>query len=387
MQAPIPAKPNTNINEENAAKTAPLRVIHVMAGAEDGGAEMAYIDMCLAMHERSKKHGPDFGMQVIAACRPNATRNPILKNAGIPVYEFPFGGLFDFRTASGLKRLFRDVKPDIVQTWMSRAAQKLPSKPELAKRPVYLSRLGGYYTIGKYFKKTDVFIGNTPDLRRHIIDSGIAADHVFHLNNFAETEADTTPVNRQTLNTPDDAFVFLTLARLHRAKGLDTLLHAAKALPEHCYLWIAGAGPEEQALKTLCHTLGLDGRVRFLGWRTDRGALLSACDAVAFPSRYEPFGSTFVQAWAARRPLVTTASDGPRQYVVDGQDCLCVAIDDPAALATAMRRVMDDPALCEAITERGYDRYVAEFEKDKIVDAYLNLYRECLSQPQFALKA
>lgn len=365
------------------AAVKPMRVMHVMAGAADGGAEMAYIDMCLAMHERGQQDGPDHGLAVMAVCRPNATRNPILRKAGVEVRELPFGGLFDFKTRAGLTALIKEWQPDIVQTWMSRAAQKLPAKPapqatDGTTRPVYISRLGGYYTIAKYFKKTDVFIGNTPDLRRHIIDGGIAPEHAVHINNFAETEADTAPVPRTSLDTPPDAFVFLTLARLHKVKGIDTLLRAAKELPPRCMLWIAGAGPEEDALKTLTRELGLESRVRFLGWRTDRGALLSACDAVVFPSRYEPFGSTFVQAWAAQKPLVTTLSEGPRQFVKDGEDSLAVSVDDIPALRAAMAKVMDDAALRDRIVACGFARYQNEFEKNIILDQYLGLYRNCL---------
>ncbi len=57
---------------------------------------------------------------------------------------------------------------------------------------------------------------------------------------------------------------------------------------------------------------------QFLGWRNDRGALLAASTFVAFPSRYEPFGTVTVDAWAASRPLVAADAVGPAAYVQDG---------------------------------------------------------------------
>lgn len=358
-----------NPSESKTAQE-PLRVIHVMAGAEDGGAEMAFIDMCLSMKEE--------GQDVHAICRPNNKRNPILEKAGIPVHEAPFGGIFDRKTPKIIAKIIEDIQPDVLQSWMSRAASKLPAKPKTDKPLLYVSRLGGYYNIKKYFKRTDIFVGATPDLKDHIVTSGAKEETVFQINNFAETEKDTAPVDRAELNTPEDAFVFLTLARLHKVKGLDTLLHAAQKAPK-AFLWIAGAGPEEDALKKLCTSLGLDDRVRFLGWRTDRGALLSSCNAVAFPSRYEPFGSTFVQAWAAQRPLVTTASQGPSQYVRDEEDCLYVEIDDTDGLTHAMQRVIDDSALRDKIVKKGYERYLNEFERQKMTQEYLDLYRKHLN--------
>jgi glycosyltransferase involved in cell wall biosynthesis len=354
---------NTDIN---------LTVMHVMAGADNGGAEMAYIDMCLAMHEA--------GVKVIAVCRKNGTRNPILKKAGVELYELPFGGIFDFRTSASLKKLIIKCKPDIVQTWMSRAAAKLPSKPNIGKNLTYIARLGGYYNIPKYYKRCDYFVGVTPDLCKHIKESGIDESRIMQINNFAETESDTQPIDRESVNTPNSAFVFLTLARLHEAKAIDTLLETFTHLPPECYLWIAGSGPDEEDLKTLCHDLGLEARVRFLGWRTDRAALLAASDAVVFPSRYEPFGSTFVQAWVAQRPLVTTASQGPSQYVIDGQDALLVEIDNVDALAKAMNEVFKNEELQRQLVKNGYQRYRNEFEKGSITRQYLDFYAKTLEK-------
>ena len=103
--------------------------------------------------------------------------------------------------------------------------------------------------------------------------------------------------------------------------------------------------------------------MRFLGWRDDRAALLQAADICVFPSRYEPFGTVFVQAWAQQIPLVTTDADGPRQYVRDGEDGLVVPVDDAEALAGALRRVINDPVLAQTMVKNGYERYLNEFTK------------------------
>ena len=185
------------------------------------------------------------------------------------------------------------------------------------------------------------------------------------------------PVDRATLHTPDDATVLLALGRLHKAKALDVLLEAVSMVPG-VYLWIAGEGPDRATLEALCTKLGLDDRVRFLGWRDDRAALFSSVDVCVFPSRYEPFGTVFVQAWAQRVPLVTADSDGPKQYVRDGEDGLMVPIDDAAALAEAIRRVTMDTDLCARMTEKGFQRYQAEFTKINTVSQYLAYYHEML---------
>ncbi len=97
------------------------------------------------------------------------------------------------------------------------------------------------------------------------------------------------------------------------------------------YVWIAGEGEERGKLETKASELGIGGRVRFLGWRTDRSALLRAANLCVFPSRWEPNGTVVVEAWAHNVPLVTTASAGPAWITRAGEDALVVPVDDHVA--------------------------------------------------------
>lgn len=351
--------------------SAPRRILQVMAGAPHGGAEMAFVDMCIAMKEA--------GQHVAVVTRANDLRVPMLERAGIVVHCLPFGGAPDIWTTLRMRRIIRDFHPDIVQTWMSRAAQKTPRWTPSMKIPRYfvVSRLGGYYKV-PHFRHTDYFTTITPDIKRFLVDSGIDPARIRHINNFAETEDAATPASRAAENTPEGVPLLLALGRLHKAKGFDTLLHAIVQVPE-AHLWIAGEGPLRGELVALCQSLGLDGRVRFLGWRDDRAALLQACDICVFPSRYEPFGTVFVQAWAQSVPVVAAASDGPRQYIRDGVDGLMVPIDDPAALAAAICRALADPALCRDMVANGLTRYREEFTKTRTIAQYLDFYDQILT--------
>ena len=343
-----------------------VRVLHILAGGEHGGAETAYVDMCIAQHRAE-------GFEVAAACRPNAVRVPQLQAAGVPVTLLPFGGMFDFKTTPALKKLIAAYKPDITQSWMSRAASKTPRMPGV----IHVSRLGGYYDIAKYYKNTDYFVGVAPDIADWIVKSGIPASRVTQINNFAETEAAATPADRAAQGTPQDAFLFVALGRLHINKAYDVLLKALVMAPQ-AHVWIAGEGPERAALEKMAAELGVASRVRFLGWRSDRAALMAAADAVVFPSRHEPFGTTFVQAWEAKKPLVSTASQGPAQYIRNGEDALMTPVDDAGALAAAMVRVMQDGDLRDRLVTAGYVRYEAEFEKAHVLAHWQRYYGDLL---------
>lgn len=353
-----------------------MKILQIMAGADHGGAETAFVDMSLALHEA--------GETVAVATRPNATRNTRLREAGIPVHELPFGGAVDFLTPHLLKNIITGFKPQIVQTWMSRAAQKTPRWSETMNTPRYavVSRLGGYYKAA-HFKNAGWFTTITPAIRDHLIAAGINGSRVRHINNFAETEETAFPVPRAALGTPEDVPLLLALGRLHRAKAFDTLLQALVDVPG-AFLWIAGEGADRENLENLAQTLNVADRTRFLGWRTDRAALFAACDVCVFPSRYEPFGTVFVQAWAAKRPLVTSNADGPRQFVRDGEDGLMVPVEDERALAAAISRVIADKALANRLAEAGYAHYRAAFTRERTVAEYLAFYREILEHEKIA---
>lgn len=349
-----------------------MKILHVMGGAKNGGAEMACVDMAIAMHEA--------GEDVEVATRANAVRVPLLEQAGIKVHTLPFGGAMDIYTSWALGQVIKKTKPIIVQTWLARAAKKTPNWAQLKTDQRYLvfSRLGGYYKA-KNFRNTDYFTTITPDIKRHLVDLGFDGDKIRHINNFAETEDTDTPVSRKELQTPEDATVLLTLARFHKNKALDVVLNALAELPD-VYLWMAGDGPERDALMKQAEELGLNERVRFLGWRTDRAALLQASDICVFASRYEPFGTVFAQAWQQKTPVIVSDADGPAQFCTNEKDCIMVPKDDLHFLVEAVRRIQNDTALRDEIVDNGLENYRENFTRAKSVQNYLEYYLECLKR-------
>lgn len=353
-----------------------MRILQVLAGGSHGGAETAFVDMCIAMHEA--------GQAVEVVTRKNPVRVPQLQKAGIKVHLLPFGGKIDVYTPFAMKRIIKKFKPDIVQTWMSRASDKTPRWSPSMGIPKYLTyaRLGGYYKI-KYFKNTDYFVAITPDIKRYLMDNGVEEARIRHINNFAETEDVIDPVNRADYGVPEDATLLLGLGRLHNAKAFDTLIKVVARL-DNVYLWIAGEGPLREELETLISELNVKERVRLLGWRSDRAALFQASDICMFISRFEPFGTVFVQSWAQETPVITTTADGPKQFVRDGEDGLVIEVDDEKAMQEAIERLMSDPALAQKLVENGKKRFQSEFTKEKTLEAYVAFYSEKMAQEKTA---
>jgi len=343
-----------------------MRVLHVMAGAKEGGAENIMLESVLALAELDEVD------QMVLIRPDNRHRLGSLEAAGVMTVTAPFDRVWRWPTDRRLRRAIRSFEPDVIEYWMGRAGTFAPR----AFRERQVGWYGGYYKLSR-FRNCAWHVGLTRDLCRHIAEQGVAEDRIGLIHTTADFQ-DAAPVPRASLGTPEDAPVMLALARLHWKKGLDTLLEALARLPGY-HAWIAGEGPLEDELKAQAERLGVADRAKFLGWRNDRGALLAACDAVVFPSRYEPFGTVTVDAWAAGRPLVAADAVGPAAYVVDGENGLLVPKDDVSALREAMRRVIEEDGLAERLVAGGRKTFEATFTKSAFQRDSLAFYRKIIA--------
>ncbi len=344
-----------------------MRILHIMAGNGNGGAEVYSTDVMLALHEK------DIDQCVVM--RETAPRFQELKNAGIRMAPEVLRGSFRPRQRHKVRQIITREKPDIIHCWMRRAASLVPASA--AKTGPLIGWFGNYEVIRHYAHCTD-YVGVTKDIIAHTIKEGVAAGRATYIPTFP-TIMDAPAIDRVTLNTPSSVKVLLTLSRLHPKKGLDTLMHAVKDFPD-CYLWLAGDGPMRKQLETLAIKLGMQQRVRFLGWRTDRGALLKSADICVLPSNYEPFGTVILEAWQAKVPFVACNSAGPAAHIVNEENGMLVPINDAAALGKAIRRTLDDKALQEKIIANGYAEYMQNFTKEAITQKWLEHYQHLLQR-------
>jgi glycosyltransferase involved in cell wall biosynthesis len=154
--------------------------------------------------------------------------------------------------------------------------------------------------------------------------------------------------------------------RLVPQKSIDVALEAIRRNPDVTLL-IAGEGPYRDRLVHEARELGVEGRATFLGPRPRRTVfeLLRAADAALLPSSWENFPHMAVEALAVGTPVIATDAGGVTEILGDGWNGLLVPIRDPAALAAAIRRYLDDPALQERLRGATVDS-VAQFEPERI---------------------
>jgi len=337
-----------------------MKILHIMAGRRNGGAETYCADVILSLHQA--------GLDQCVVMPAAAPRFAELKAAGVRCAPNVLNIALPTWQRFQVTRLMAREQPDIVHCWMRRAASLAPA----TRKPV-IGWFGGYYDP-KRFARCTHFVGVTRDIVAHMVKNGVPEPRARFIPTFPDiVPAD--PVARSTLSTPPDAKVLLTLSRLHQKKGLDTLLRALAGLPG-AIAWLAGDGPLFKELEALADGLGVRERVRFLGWRTDRSALLQAADVCVLPSRYEPFGTVILEAWAAGKPLVACASAGPAAHVADGVTGLLSPIDDAEALRDNLQRVISDPDLARRLTAAGRAAYLGSYTREAVTSQWLDYYAD-----------
>jgi glycosyltransferase-like protein len=181
----------------------------------------------------------------------------------------------------------------------------------------------------------------------------------------------------------DDELAILTVGGIEPRKGSLTLLRAfaaaRAALPErHPVLLVAGGATlfdhrdEIGRFDALREELDLDGDVRVLGPVTDAEleALYRAADLFALPSVKEGFGLAVLEALAAGLPAVVSDLDVFRTFLADGESALMAPVGDERALAAALVRAAESPALAarlraggrEVAARHGWDRAATAHE-------------------------
>lgn len=341
-----------------------MRVMQVLAGAKQGGAETYFIDLVTALHRA--------GIEQKVVIRRHSMRRDQLRAAGLDPVELSFGNFLDFDTRRRLHDEIEAFRPDVVQTWMKRATAACPRGDF-----IHVGWFGGYYNM-KYYQRCDHLVAVTRDIVRHITESGWPSARAHYLPTFA-SDAPASPLPRRDFNTPEGAPLILALGRLDPVKGFDVLLRALAEVPD-AYLWLAGEGRLKEKLKAETEALGLSPRVRFLGWRNDRGALFSTCDICVMPSRHEPFGTVMIEAWAYSKPLIVAAAQGPRGLIRDGENGVMVPLDDAPALAGAINRLLKSPDLMRRIAAAGRRAYEADFTEARVVERYVAFYESAVHE-------
>jgi glycosyltransferase involved in cell wall biosynthesis len=133
--------------------------------------------------------------------------------------------------------------------------------------------------------------------------------------------------------------------------------------------------------------MSLSSHVHLLGARSDVPALLRAADVFAFPSRTEGLPNALLEAMAASCAIVTTDVPGCRDLIRDEENGLAVPHGNAGALASAIRRLLDERPLAARLGAAAAATVERDWHVKKTYAAYEDVYKEMLGTAQHTIRS
>jgi len=360
-----------------------LRVLFLSPLTKLGGEELSVLSLARGLMSRGHEvelatEGGDFLEEFIAA---GLEVHLMAMNARRP------GGIV--ATSRPLRRLLETRGFDVIHS-----QEVFPTIiAELARR--FPGRLPGaliYHYRGVRPRMMPLVTRVLPPVVEHIVTNaeanrqaflhrGVSPDKVRTIYNgvaFDEFDRATEdPALRAELGVGPLDPVAGVVGRLHPVKGHRPFLEAARivldAVPRAWFL-LVGDGPLRGELEAAAHELGIQDRVRFLGFRRDVPQLIKAMDLLVLPSIEEAIGRVLVEAHASGRPAVASRVGGTSEVVEDGVTGYLVPPGDVSALAARMIDVLASPDRGRAMGAAGDARVRPIFGLDAMIDSTLEVY-------------
>lgn len=161
---------------------------------------------------------------------------------------------------------------------------------------------------------------------------------------------------------PFFTFALIAVGRLEPEKRVEDILAALKLVVPHypmVGLFVVGEGRERGRLERMTHSLGLDGRVIFLGERSDARALMGSAHAFIQASAYEGYGRTLIEAALAKVPIITTDVGIVGEVFKGYEDVLSVPVADPTALSLSIVGFIEDNAVRQTLPRHAEETALA----------------------------
>lgn len=371
-----------------------MRVLHVIRATGVAGAERHL----LALLGGLRAGGTDAQLALLTSRQcALADYRARLRQRDIPHRIFAMSGHLDLSLLNWLRALMVERQPRIVHTHLFHADLHGALAARWAKKPVLISSRHN----DNAFRRRQPWRAINRQLWR-MADAGIAisqavADFVVEVENAprdrlrvihygldhqgaAQSDRQRRRARvRHELAVDESQPVIVMACRLVEQKGVSDALQAFAGIRADyppARLLIAGDGPLRASLEHEAAQAGLQGSVRFLGWRDDVPALLAAGDLFLMPSLWEGFGLTLLEAMAQGLPVVASRVSAIPEVVVDGETGLLAAPGDVAGFRAALLRLLQDRSLARRMGEQGRRRLEQRFSEARMVNETAALYRD-----------
>ncbi len=363
------------------------RILHIIPTLDRCGAEKQLVQLATRLpHD-------EFDVHVCVLTRDGPLRG-VLDAAQVPVTVIGKHLKLDPFAYWRLKSHVRRLAPDLVHTWLF-AANAYGRRAALAcgvrhliaaERCVDPWKTRFQLAIDRHLaRRTQRIATNSAGVRDFYVGKGLPADKFAVIANGVAPPQIEQPAAREELlaelGLPADARLIGVVARLWPQKQIKDLIWAVELLRrvrDDAHLLIIGDGPQRWRLTRYRDLVGIVKKVHFLGHRNDVPRLMQHLDLLCLSSAYEGQSNAVLEAMAMGLPVVASDIPGNRDLVIPEQTGHLVAVGDRAGYARSMNILLNDTELAERLGEAGRRRVEQHFTIEKMVDGYVELYREVL---------
>lgn len=318
-----------------------------------------------------------------------------LQQAGIRVIQIDKQGRLDIGFVRRLVRTLRAERFDVMhcfafsgELWGTVARRLLPrrERPALitSVRGVYEWYSGWHWRVKRWASgQSDRVIGNSAMGADYACDRmALPPGSIRVTYNGVDTPAPAVQGRdavRQALGLGPEHLLVLFVGRLVVHKDVPTLLKAVAALHQdipHLRVALAGEGPLQADIAAQVDALSLQATVKLLGQRGDVTDLVEASDMMVLPSLREGLSNVILEGMMGGKPVVASRAGGNVELIAHDKTGLLFDVGDHAGLASALRRLTEDPSLRARLGEGARQRAQAEFSIPSMVQAYEKHYDE-----------
>jgi len=313
-----------------------------------------------------------------------------------PIYLLPLQRTYDLaalRAALEMRRFLRQQRIRIVQTFFESSdlwggfVTKTMSDAKLiwSRRDMGILRDSKHHLAYRLMSRIpDRVFAVSEEVRQHCVAvdriKSSRVETIYNGLDIADWDSASKPAKLP------GALVVATVGNIRRVKGHDVFIKAAASVvaqfPQVSFN-IAGDVLEPDyfaELETLIRNLNLSDRFHFAGGVANLREYLSTADIFVLPSRSEGFSNAIVEAMAASLPVVATDVGGNAEAVTEGVNGLIVPAEDPAALASAILRLLSDPSKAREMGAAGKKLAAEKFTTDAMMHQITQAYASLLTR-------
>ena len=356
-----------------------MKIVQIDAQLSWRGGEQQVLYLSQALHA----HGYDN----VTICQPHSVLYQRACEAHLPVYALRVRHEMDVLAAWQLARYLQREQVDILHMHESRghtigllACASAPHVHKVVSRRVDFEPIRNLFSRWKYKLPHVQYLAVSEAVRRVMINSGMSGAEVKTIHSGIDpNRGEDVPVAEPLF--PLGTRVVGTVGHLASHKGQCYLLEATRLLirdEPKLGVAIVGTGALRQALEAQAAVLGITEHVCFTGFRRDIPALIRGFEIFVFPSYLEGLGTSVLDAMALGKPVVATHAGGIPEAVQDGITGLLVPPRDPAALARAIRHLLQHPELQVQFGKAGRRWVEQKFTAERMAQQTMQVYHQLM---------